>query len=84
MTLRPLTLTGIVISMVTGIAAGVSGYRLWLANNAHEDHARAFDEVIYQVRKNYVEDVDEDELMDHALRGMLDGLGRRVTPTHAT
>lgn len=74
MTLRPLTLTGIVISMVTGIAAGVSGYRVWLANSAEVDYARAFDEVVHQVRKNYVEEVDEDELMDHALRGMLDGL----------
>ena len=74
MTLRPLTLTGIVISMVTGIALGISGYRLWLAEDPDTRHTRAFDEVLNQVRENYVEEIAQDELVDHALRGMLDGL----------
>ena len=30
MSLRPLTLFGIVLSMVTGIALGISGYHAWL------------------------------------------------------
>ena len=74
MTLRPITLTGIVISMVTGIALGISGYRLWLADDPDTRHTRAFDEVLSEVQKNYVEEVKQDELVDHALRGMLDGL----------
>ena len=74
MTLRPITLTGIVISMVTGIALGISGYRLWLADDPDTRHTRAFDEVLSEVQKNYVEEIKQDELVDHALRGMLDGL----------
>lgn len=74
MRLRPLTLTGIVISMVTGIALGISGYRFWLVDDPDTRHTRAFDEVLGEVQKNYVEEIGQDELVDHALRGMLDGL----------
>jgi carboxyl-terminal processing protease len=74
MTLRPLTLIGIVISMVTGIALGISGHRMSLTDDTSTRHTRAFDEVLSQVQANYVEEVGRDELVEHALRGMLDGL----------
>ena len=74
MKLSPITLTGIVISMVTGVALGISGHSWWLTEHSESDHARAFDEVLSQVQLNYVEEVGRDELMDQALRGMLDGL----------
>jgi carboxyl-terminal processing protease len=74
MHLRSLTLTGIVISMVTGIAMGISGYRMWFADDPETRHTRAFDEVLSQVQENYVEEIGPDELVEHALRGMLDGL----------
>ena len=71
MNLRPLTLIGIVISMVTGVALGITGYRAWLDRATESDHARAFDAVLRQVQANYVDDVDEDDLMRNALKGML-------------
>jgi carboxyl-terminal processing protease len=71
MNLRPLTLVGIVISMVTGIALGITGYRAWLAPQVHDRHARAIDEVLSHVHANYVSEVDKDELVVNALRGML-------------
>lgn len=74
MKLSPITLTGIVISMVTGVALGISGHSWWLTEHSESDHARAFDEVLSQVQLNYVDEVGRDELMDQALRGMLDGL----------
>jgi len=74
MNLRPVTLIGIVVSMVTGVAMGITGYRAWLAAPLASDPARAFDEVLRQVQANYVADVSEDDLMVSALRGMLDDL----------
>jgi carboxyl-terminal processing protease len=71
MNLRPITLIGIVISMVTGIALGITTYRAWLDQGMESDHARAFDEVLSQVHANYVDDVEKDQLMRNALRGML-------------
>jgi len=74
MNLRPITLTGIVVSMVTGVAMGITGYRAWLAEPLASDPARAFDEVLRQVQANYVSEVSKDDLMVSALRGMLDDL----------
>ena len=74
MNLRPITLIGIVISMVTGIGLGITGYRTWLDAPPASGHARAIDEVLRHVRANYVTDVNERDLVVGALRGMLDGL----------
>jgi carboxyl-terminal processing protease len=74
MNLRPLTLIGIVISMVTGIALGITGYRAWLDQGGETSHARAFDEVLSQVYANYVDEVDKEQLMKNALKGMLEEL----------
>jgi len=74
MNLRPITLIGIVVSMVTGVAMGITGYRAWLAEPLASDPARAFDEVLRQVQANYVSEVSKDDLMVSALRGMLDDL----------
>lgn len=74
MNLRPITLIGIVVSMVTGVAMGITGYRAWLAEPLASVPARAFDEVLRQVQANYVSEVSEEDLMISALRGMLDEL----------
>lgn len=74
MSLRPLTLVGIVISMVTGIALGIMAYRSWLEHEVRGSHARAIDEVLDRVESSYVTDVDRDELVANALRGILDNL----------
>jgi carboxyl-terminal processing protease len=74
MTLRPITLVGIVISMVTGIALGISGYRSWMVEDTEDRHARAFDEVLSHVHESYVSEVEKQDLVDSALRGMLHNL----------
>lgn len=74
MNLRPITLIGIVISMVTGVALGIVGYRAWLEDTTGSAHVRAFEEVLSHVHANYVDDVDTDELVTSALKGMLQHL----------
>lgn len=79
MSLRPLTLIGIVISMVTGVGLGISAYRAWLdpawPRQGTESHdARVFDEVLNQVQASYVDDVDKNVLLRNAFRGMLEDL----------
>jgi carboxyl-terminal processing protease len=71
MNLRPITLVGIVVSMVTGIALGITVYRAWLDQGAESPHAKAFDAVLSHVHAHYVDDVEKDELVRNALRGML-------------
>lgn len=71
MTLRPITLIGIVISMVTGIAMGISGYRTWVVADSESRYAHTFDEVLSQVYDSYVAKVDKQDLVDSALKGML-------------
>ncbi|MFW6092924.1 MAG: S41 family peptidase [Pseudomonadota bacterium] len=74
MNLRPLTLLGTVISMVTGVALGIIGYREYLAEHEGDRHARAFGEVLAHVHANYVDEVGKDELVTNALKGMLEEL----------
>jgi carboxyl-terminal processing protease len=74
MTLRPITLIGIVISMVTGVAMGLGGYRAWLVDDPESRHAQAFDEVLSHVHESYVSEVEKQDLVDSALRGMLHDL----------
>ncbi len=74
MHLRPITLVGIVLSMVTGIALGISGYHKWLDFRGESPESQAFDEVLNQVHASYVNEVDRRTLVSSALRGMLDEL----------
>jgi carboxyl-terminal processing protease len=71
MNLRPLTLLGIVVSMVSGIGMGVIGFRAWLEPESDSSHARAFEEVLSHVHANYVNEVDKQTLVNNALNGML-------------
>lgn len=74
MHLRAITLIGIVLSMVTGIALGISGYHRWLDFRGETPESQAFDEVLNQVYTSYVDEVDRRTLVSSALRGMLDEL----------
>ncbi len=71
MNLRPLTLMGIVVSMVTGVALGISGYRAWLQQDTESQAARMFDRMLDQVQASYVHPVDKRELVQGAFQGML-------------
>ncbi|MGE0624215.1 MAG: S41 family peptidase [Pseudomonadales bacterium] len=74
MQLRPITLIGIVLSMVSGISLGITGYHVWLDLQGESPEAQAFDEVLNQVHASYVDEVDREKLVSSALKGMLDDL----------
>lgn len=74
MQLRPITLVGIVLSMVSGICLGITGYHVWLDMQDQSPEAQAFDEVLNQVHASYVDEVDRGALVSSALKGMLDDL----------
>lgn len=74
MKLRPITLVGIVISMVLGISVGIGAYRAWLEPDVKGRHGQAFDEVMRQVHEGYVDEVTKEKLLENALKGMLHGL----------
>ncbi len=74
MNLRPITLIGITVSMVTGVALGISAYRAWLEQASESPAASAFDQVLSQVQSSYVVDVNKDQLVRNAFKGMLQGL----------
>lgn len=76
MTLRPITLFGIVISMVTGVALGIIVSNYVLDGGADDRPGSDFDQVLNHVRANYVDEVAEQELVDNALKGMIEGLDK--------
>lgn len=73
MVLRPLTLIGIIVSIVTGISLGVLAH-LMTREQSQASPAGTLGSALRQVSENYVEEVSEKELLDHALQGMMHGL----------
>ena len=74
MSLRPLTLLGIVTSMVTGIALGITGYHAWQSSDLDSADIHALQQAVAEIQLNYVDDIPKQQLVNDALRGMLDGL----------
>lgn len=77
MTLRPLTLIGIIVSIVTGTSLGVLLHLY--TDHRHNPQAAAkpaatLSEALRHVAENYVEEVDQTELMDNAIDGMMRSL----------
>ena len=73
MTLRPLTLIGIILSIVTGTALGVVAH-LRLSHNDPAPSVTTLSDALQQVSSNYVEQVSEEGLLGHALEGMMQTL----------
>lgn len=74
MVLRPITLLGVVLSMVGGLCIGVAAF--WTVNY-HDESAmreRLLVGVARQIRDHYIEDVTSTDLVDDAIRGMVEGL----------
>jgi len=70
MVLRPLTLIGIIVSIVTGISLGVLAHTM-TRDESHMDSAGTLTSALRQVSQNYVEEISEQELLSHALKGMM-------------
>lgn len=74
MALRPITLLGVVISMVGGLCIGIAAF--WTVTYYDESamRERLLVGVAREIRDHYVEDVTSTDLIDNAIRGMVDGL----------
>ena len=76
---RPLVLIGTVISIVTGVAAGVVWYRWWEGSAPSYIAPSRLGDIVSRVSDSYVEELDEDRLMADALHGMLGHLDPHST-----
>lgn len=73
MVLRPLTLIGIILSIVTGISLGVLAH-VMTKEDAPVSSSNTLSSALRQVSENYVEEISEEELLNHALDGMMQRL----------
>ena len=74
MSLRFITLFGIVASLVTGMAVGMLGYRNWSDRSAASQQADVVEQAAEYIQSNYVEEIPDGQLVNDALQGMLNGL----------
>ena len=70
MHLRSITLIGIIVSIVTGIALGVLVHLMTRADTPAAP-AATLNAALRQVSENYVEEISEAELLGHAIKGMM-------------
>ncbi len=70
MHLRSITLIGIIVSIVTGIALGVLVH-LMTRSATPAAPAATLNAALRQVSENYVEEISEAELLGHAIKGMM-------------
>lgn len=72
MILKPLPLFSLLISMITGILLGILIFQWYFSQ--HNSAVRTFAAALQQIDDNYVEDLDQQEMVNHAIKGMLVGL----------
>ena len=72
MILKPLPLFSLLLSMITGILLGILVFQWYFSS--HDSAVRTFAAALQQIDDNYVEDLDQQEMASHAIRGMLAGL----------
>ena len=72
MILKPLPLFSLLLSMITGILMGILVFQWYFSN--HDSAMRTFAAALQQIDDNYVKDLDQQEMVSHAIRGMLAGL----------
>ena len=78
MTIRSKPLTFLAVGAVMGVTLtmgqGVVGARDNSSDVLPLDQLRTFSDVFARIKRNYVEDASDEELLEHAIRGMLSGL----------
>lgn len=65
---------GMVLGATIALTQGVFAVRGELSEELPLEQMRTFVEILNRVKQGYVEDVSDEELLEHAIRGMLDGL----------
>lgn len=73
---KPLTLmaAGAVLGVTLTLGHGVVGARDTSGDVLPLEQLRTFSDVFARIKRNYVEDVSDEDLLEHAIRGMLSGL----------
>ncbi len=66
--------TGVLLGASITLSQGVFADRETSSASLPLQELQAFAEILSQIKDTYVEDVDDKELIEHAIRGMLDGL----------
>ena len=74
MTVRPLTITGVVVSMLGGVSLGVAAFWSAVYYEGEAHHERLLVAAAREIQGSYVTTLDADTLVDNAIRGMVDGL----------
>ncbi|MFN2349816.1 MAG: S41 family peptidase [Thioalkalivibrio sp.] len=67
-------LTGIVLGLALSLSFGVFANKQEGAEAIPLEDLRTFTDVYMRIKRNYVEDVSDSELLENAIRGMLSGL----------
>lgn len=73
---KPITLVvaGVVLGVTLTLGHSVVGARDTSSDVLPLDQLRTFSDVFARIKRNYVEDVSDEDLLEHAIRGMLSGL----------
>ncbi len=73
---KPITLVvaGVVLGVTLTLGHSVVGARDTSGDVLPLDQLRTFSDVFARIKRNYVEDVSDEDLLEHAIRGMLSGL----------
>ena len=74
MALRPVTIFGIVVSMLGGVALGVAAFWSTIYYEGDARHERLLVSAAREIQGSYIAEVDPDDLVDNAIRGMVEGL----------
>jgi len=78
MTIRSKPITLFAVGAILGITLTLGHSVVGARDNSSDvlplDQLRTFSDVFARIKRNYVEDVSDEELLEHAIRGMLSGL----------
>ncbi|MCE2461335.1 MAG: S41 family peptidase [Pseudomonadales bacterium] len=74
MAMRPVTIIGIVVSMLGGVSLGVAAFWSAIYYGGEARHERLLVSAAREIQGSYIAKVDPDDLVDNAIRGMVEGL----------
>ncbi|MCY3620396.1 MAG: S41 family peptidase [Gammaproteobacteria bacterium] len=74
MNLRPITIIAVLVSMLGGISLGVAAFWSAVYYEGEARHERLLVAAAREIQGSYIAEVDPDDLVDNAIRGMMEGL----------
>ncbi len=76
---RPVTIIGVVVSMLGGVSLGVAAFWSAVYYEGEARHERMLVAAMREIQGSYFTEVDADMLVDNAIRGMVGGLDDHST-----